>query len=100
MSEFISYLFALFVLNPLQADLSERLQGVPAPDIVQSGQACISAEGPRLLQQARENWGWAASHAIGVSFGVVDPVSLLSGSNENCNRISMLLKENRSEAEG
>ncbi len=100
MSEFISFLFAIFVLNPLQADLSERLQGVPATDIVQSGQACIAVEGPRLLQRAQDNWGWAASHAIGVSLGYVEPVSILSGDNEHCNRIVGLLKQNEMETEG
>lgn len=100
MSDFISYLFAIFVLNPLQADLSERLQGVAAADIAQAGRACISAEGPRLLQQAQDNWGWAASHAIGVSFGMIDPVSMLLSENENCRRISQRLKQNSSEAEG
>ena len=100
MSEFISYLFAIFVVNPLQADISERLQGVAAIDIVQASRACISAEGPRLLQQAQDNWGWAASHTIGISLGMIDPVSLLSTNDENCNRINSLLTENRSETDG
>lgn len=100
MSDFIAYLFAIFVVNPLQADISERLQGVAAADLVQSGRACVSAEGPRLLQQAQENWGWAASHAIGVSFGMVDPVSLLSADNAHCGRIIGMLDGERSEAQG
>ncbi|RYE61867.1 MAG: hypothetical protein EOO82_00965 [Oxalobacteraceae bacterium] len=100
MSDLISYLFAIFVLNPLQADLSERLQGVAAADIVQAGRSCIAAEGPRLLQQAQDNWAWAASHSIGVSFGMIDPVTLLSTDNENCLRISQFLRQDSSEAEG
>ncbi|KQS67861.1 hypothetical protein ASG39_05735 [Rhizobium sp. Leaf371] len=84
MSDFISTLFAIFVVTPLQADLTDRLQGLPSADLLQAGRACIAAEGPRLLQMAQENWGWAAAQAIGVSTGFVDPVTLLSTQNGDC----------------
>ena len=87
MSDFISYLFAIFVVTPLQAEISERLQGVPSQEIVRAGQACISVEGPQLLQYAQDNWGWAAANALGVSAGLVDPVTLLPQGNENCRMI-------------
>jgi hypothetical protein len=84
LSEFISYLFAIFVVTPLQAELSERLQGVPSQELVEAGKACISVEGPGLLRYAQDNWGWAAANAIGVSAGLVDPITLLPQGNENC----------------
>ncbi|SES16859.1 hypothetical protein [Rhizobium sp. NFR03] len=84
MSDFISYLFAIFVVTPLQAELTDRLQGMPSAELIQAGRACISAEGPRLLQMAQENWGWAAANALGVSAGLVDPVTLLSTQNDHC----------------
>ncbi|TCL96532.1 hypothetical protein C8J38_101893 [Rhizobium sp. PP-WC-2G-219] len=84
MSDFISYLFAIFVVTPLQAELTDRLQGMPSAELIQAGRACISAEGPRLLQMAQENWGWAAANALGVSAGLVDPVTLLSTQNGHC----------------
>ncbi|CZT34498.1 hypothetical protein [Rhizobium sp. 9140] len=84
MSDFISYLFAIFVVTPLQAELTDRLQGMPSAELIQAGRACISAEGPRLLQMAHENWGWAAANALGVSAGLVDPVTLLSTQNGHC----------------
>ncbi|RCS21825.1 hypothetical protein DUT91_21890 [Phyllobacterium salinisoli] len=87
MSEFISYLFALLVVTPLQAEVAKRLQGVPSDEIVQAGSACISTEAPRLLARAQEDWAWAAANAIGVGVGVVDPVSLLAGQNADCNRL-------------
>lgn len=84
MSELISYLFAIFVVTPLQAELSERLQGVPSQELVEAGKSCISVEAPELLRYAQENWGWAAANAIGVGAGLVDPVTLLPKENENC----------------
>ena len=84
MSEFISYLFAIFVVTPLQAELTERLQGVPSQELVEAGRACISAEGPQLLRYAQENWGWALANGLGVSAGLVDPITLLPPGNDNC----------------
>jgi hypothetical protein len=86
MSEFISYLFAILVVGPLQAEVSERLQGVSSAEIVQAGRACISEEAPRLLQRAQDDWGWAAANAIGVAVGLVDPLTLLEGESQQCNR--------------
>jgi hypothetical protein len=83
-SDFISYLFAIFVVTPLQAEISDRLQGVPSAQIIEAGRACVTAEGPRLLQMAQDNWGWATANALGVSFGMVDPMTLLSPNNADC----------------
>ncbi len=57
MSEFLSYLFAILVVGPLEAEVSERLQGVPSAEIVQAGRARIATEAPRLLQRARRKIG-------------------------------------------
>jgi len=86
MSEFMSYLFAIIVVGPLQAEVTERLQGVPV-EILQSGRTCVEMEAPRLLRRATEEWGWAAANAIGITAGWVDPVTLLDASNEHCGRL-------------
>jgi hypothetical protein len=98
-SEFLSYLFAVLVVGPLQSEISERLQGVPSTEIVQAGRACIATEAPRLLQRAQEDWVWAAANAVGVGAGVVDPVSLLSGQNPDCERLVQVLSQSDNEAE-
>lgn len=92
-SEFISYLFAILVVGPLQAEVSERLRGVPSAEIVQAGRACIAMEAPKLLQRAQEDWAWAAANAIGVGVGVVDPVTLLTGQNADCGRLVQVLSQ-------
>lgn len=84
MSDFISTLFAIFVVTPLQTELLERLQAMPSAELIQAGRACIAAEGPRLLQMAQDNWGWAAAQALGVTTGFVDPATLLSTQNSDC----------------
>jgi hypothetical protein len=93
LSEFISYLFAILVVGPLQAEVSERLQGVPSTEIVDAGRACIAAEAPRLLQRAQSDWGWAAANVVGISVGLVDPVSLLAGQNSDCDRLVQVLSQ-------
>jgi hypothetical protein len=84
LSGFISYLFAMLVVTPLQAELSQRLQGMPSQELVEAGKACIAVEGPGLLRYAQDNWSWAAVNAIGVGVGMVDPITLLPQGNENC----------------
>ncbi|WP_028035474.1 hypothetical protein [Chelativorans sp. J32] len=93
MSEFMSYLFAILVVGPLQADVSERLQGVASDEIVEAGRACIADEAPRLLQRAQEDWAWAAANAIGVGVGVVDPINLLAGQNADCKRLARVMTQ-------
>jgi hypothetical protein len=83
-SEFISYLFAIFVVTPLQTEMNQRLQGVPSQELVEAGRACIAVEGPQLLRYAQDNWGWALANGLGVSTGFVDPMTLLPPGNDNC----------------
>ncbi|HEX2146962.1 MAG TPA: hypothetical protein VHG11_04840 [Pseudorhizobium sp.] len=91
MSEFISYLFAMLVVGPLQAEVADRLQGVPSAEIMQAGRTCMSQEAPRLLQRAKDDWAWAAANAIGVGVGLVDPITLLSGQSQECTRVFQAL---------
>ena len=92
-SDFISYLFAILVVGPLQAEISERLRGLPSEDLLLAGRTCVSEEAPKLLQRAQNDWGWAAANAIGVGVGLVDPVTLLAGQNADCNRLVQALSQ-------
>lgn len=94
MSDFISYLFAIFVVTPLQAELSDRL---PSPELMDAARSCVTSEGPRLLEMAEQNWGWAAANAIGVGFGMVDPVTLLSPENADCAKVIRVLRSEETE---
>lgn len=89
MSDFFSYLFAIFVVTPLQAELTDRL---PSPELMAAARSCVTSEGPRLLAMAEQNWGWAAANVIGVGFGMVDPVTLLSPENVECAKIIRVLR--------
>ena len=83
MADFISYLFAIFVITPLQAEISDRMQGIPS-DLIAAGRQCVLSEGPNLLERAQQNWGWAAANGLGVAAGLVDPLTLLPRENEDC----------------
>lgn len=94
MSDFFSYLFAIFVVTPLQAELGDRL---PSPELMETARSCVTSEGPRLLEMAAENWGWAAANAIGVGFGMVDPITLLSPENVDCAKVIRVLRAEEAE---
>lgn len=99
MSEFVSYLFAILVVGPLQAEVAERLEGVPSTEIVEAGRACIAAEAPGLLQRAQEDWGWAVANAVGIGIGMVDPVTLLTAKNPDCDRLVQVLSQSSEAAD-
>lgn len=94
MSDFFSYLFAIFVVTPLQAEISERM---PSPELMDAARNCVTSEGPRLLAMAEQNWGWAAANAVGVGFGMVDPVTLLSPDNADCAKVIGVLQSEDTE---
>ncbi|MEB2843985.1 hypothetical protein GAO09_09240 [Rhizobiales bacterium RZME27] len=94
MSDFFSYLFAIFVVTPLQAELNDRL---PSAELMDAARNCVTSEGPRLLEMAEQNWGWAAANAIGVGVGMVDPVTLLSPENADCAKIIRVLRTEETE---
>jgi len=98
LSDFISYLFAIFILTPLEVEISERLGGARSAEIVAAGKACIVAEGPNLLQRAQDDWAWAASNGLGVLTGLIDPVKLLPQANQNCRRVVQVLNARGTDA--
>nr|WP_282576135.1 hypothetical protein [Sinorhizobium meliloti] len=81
-------MFALFVFDPLQAEISTRLEraNVPVEAILQSRQ-CVESHGPRLLQRAGEEPGWAVATAMGVAIGWTSPVQLLDAGDPNCSTL-------------
>ena len=101
-SDITAWLFALFVIDPLQAEISTRLEraNVPIAAIQQSRQ-CIELHGPRLMERAGEEPGWAITTAVGVAVGWTSPVQLLDADDPNCStliRVFQINNEQDSEA--
>ncbi|MBB3963041.1 MULTISPECIES: hypothetical protein [Rhizobium] len=92
MSEFISYLFMLLVVAPLQSAITDNLKEAGAQaEVIQVGQACLNAAVPQLVKQAQGDYVWAASTAAGVMFGYIPPTNLLTGKSPECDRLVSLL---------
>jgi hypothetical protein len=84
-SEFAAWLFALFVIDPLQAEMRERVAQANLPiEAVQQSQQCLATQGPLLLQRANDDPSWATGTAIGVVFGWTSPAQLFDVNDRNC----------------
>jgi hypothetical protein len=87
-SDIAAWLFALFVIDPLQAEISAHLERANAPvAAIQQSCQCVESHGPRLLQRAGEEPGWAVATAVSVAVGWISPVQLLDGGDPNCSTI-------------
>jgi len=93
MTDFIAYLFSMFVIVPLQAEIADSLKGLPSADMVAAARNCLAVAGPQLLERAQNEWGWVAANLVGVNIGLVEPAQLLSGLNGDCDRVVGLLGE-------
>jgi hypothetical protein len=100
-SEFVAWLFTLLVLNPLNADLRQKIDeaGLPVQAFQQS-QQCITSHAPRLLERATEDPAWAAWTVVSTSVGWTPVSDLLDEADPNCAAITKLLQnENTEETE-
>lgn len=92
-SDVAAWLFAMFIMDPLQAEMRERLASANVPvEQVQQSQQCIASHGPQLLKRAGEEPGWAVATAMGVAVGWNSPVELLDARDPNCSTLVRLLE--------
>ncbi|MES5099489.1 hypothetical protein ABUK73_14760 [Agrobacterium sp. BA1120] len=97
-SDIAAWFITLFVLNPIQADVQERMQGVNASaQSIQQSQQCIAAQGPKLLQRAGEDPSWAVATAAGYTLGWTSPSQLLDANDPNCAELTRLLQAGEGE---
>jgi hypothetical protein len=101
-SEIAAWLFALFVIDPIHAEVRERVERANLPvQAVQQSQQCLATHGPRLLEQAGEDPVWAVSTAIGIATGWTSPAQLVEINDPNCSVLAQLLADQAGEnAEG
>lgn len=87
-SDIVAWLFALFVIDPLQAEIGTRLERANVPvAAIQQSRHCVESHGPRLLQRAGEEPGWAVATATSVAIGWTSPVQLLDAGDPNCSTL-------------
>ncbi len=97
-SDIAAWFVTLFILNPIQAEVQDRIQGANASaQSIQQSQQCISAQGPKLLQRAGDDPAWAIATAAGYTFGWTSPTQLLDASDPNCAELTRLLQAGENE---
>jgi hypothetical protein len=85
MYDVIAALISLFLIQPLQVELSETLATAKAPQaVVAEVTTCARDATTSLIDRAVEEPGWAASSAIGLWTGWVTPDQFLVQAVPGC----------------
>ncbi|EKF59955.1 hypothetical protein QWE_07651 [Agrobacterium albertimagni AOL15] len=83
--EWIAALFAAFVVDPVEADIRQRLEAMQAPvQVVAQVGTCLRTTGPMLVDRASGDLWWAATTAMSVATGLTSPAELLDADNPAC----------------
>jgi hypothetical protein len=92
-SNFIGWIFALLVVDPLQAEIQQQAERARLPvEIVRQSQACLTSQGPKLIERAAGDYGWAAATVVSIAIGHTAPAELLDGSDPQCAALVGALK--------
>ncbi|MBB2973032.1 hypothetical protein [Mesorhizobium sp. RMAD-H1] len=84
-SDFIGWIFALLVVDPLQTQIQEQVERAKLPmEIVRQSQACLVTQGPLLIERAASDYGWAAATVVNLAIGRTAPAELLDSKNPQC----------------
>ncbi|MCJ8238659.1 hypothetical protein [Peteryoungia algae] len=98
-AEFIASLFALFVVDPVQAKIEGRLAAVQAPiEIVSQARACLGTTGPILIERATGDVWWAGATIVKIATGLTGPAELLDAGNPACAPVATYLTAAEAEA--
>ena len=99
-SEVVASIFSVFLIEPLQAEVSERIAAAKAPaSIMSASQECLATQAPHLINRATNELGWAVSNAVGISIGWKDPVELLDKNAPGCAQLIGALKQKSGDGE-
>jgi hypothetical protein len=83
--EILSFLVSLLIVDPLQAEMSERLAQVRAPQaVIAEVRACAEASLPRLADRAMAEPMWVVSAALNVWTGQTAPEDILGSTTPQC----------------
>ena len=101
-ADIAAWMFTLFVVDPLHAEMRQHLERANAPvEIVQQSRQCLESHVPRLIDKAGDEPGWAIATAIGISTGWTSPETLFDGADPACSALRGLIgTENAREMEG
>lgn len=85
MQDFIAALISFFLVEPLGAEVRERLEAARAPQaIVSQMLTCIEASAPALAERAWSDPWWAASASFGLWAGTASLESVTAEAAPAC----------------
>lgn len=85
LQEILASLVGLLIVDPLQAEVSERLAQVRAPQaVIADVRTCAEASLPRLADRAMAEPMWVVSTALNVWTGRTAPEDVLGNSTPQC----------------
>jgi hypothetical protein len=84
-TDFLAWLLATFVIDPVHAEITSKLQAAQVPaEIAQQIQACVMNGTPALLERASNDMWWGISTSISVAVGLSDAQSVLAATSPDC----------------
>jgi hypothetical protein len=85
MQEFLATLFAVLLLDPMNAELRASLQAAQAPAaVVEQVSACSRNAAPVLLERVQDDPWWAATKALQLWAGWTTPETVLAEGAPQC----------------
>jgi hypothetical protein len=85
LQEILSSLVSLLIVDPLQAEMSERLAQVRAPQaVIADVRTCAEASLPRLADRAMAEPMWVVSTALNVWTGQTTSEDILGNTTPQC----------------
>lgn len=97
-SGIVGRLFAFFIFDPFQAQMQQHVERANLPvEIVRQSQACLTSQGPLLIERAAGDYGWAAGTIISIAIGRTTPADLLDNRDPHCAVLVRVLNGNSGE---
>lgn len=85
MQDLITALITFFLIEPLQAEMADKLKAARAPQaILTDVSACVREARPILVERATSAPWWAVSNAAYLWIGVAKPADLLAEAAPAC----------------
>jgi hypothetical protein len=90
--DFFSWLFTIFVVDPVGAEVALRLEQAKAPvAVVSQVNDCLRTTGAAMLDRAGNDAWWAVATAVSVTTGQTGMAELLDAANPACGSIATYL---------
>jgi hypothetical protein len=84
-SDLIAFIVATFLLGPLQAEMTERLDAAQAPrEVTQQVVRCATDATPRLIERGVGNPKWVVGTVVRIWTGMIQPEAVLRDAAPSC----------------